>query len=468
MCHTPITTDDHSVDSLGAVLRAHSYDRDAVQRATSVTSRVRFPELQPVAKLIQSEGDEPLPMLVHIFHAGGAVSRERVEQVLPDLDIDGLAEAGLIALGDGEVAPLVRVDEYDGLLLLSDRDTTRPDYVMGMSPSTMLTIAHTPRERTGVALDVGTGSGVHALLAARHADHVVATDITPRALWITRLNARLNGVDNVETREGSFFEPVAGERFGLVVSNPPYIVSPDSSFLYRDGAMEGDSLCRSMLADLPGLLEPGGYATLQCNWIHGSDEKWFRPIEQVLEGSGCDALMARLQTDAPLEYAARWSEAHHKGDPDGYRDTIRRWVAHYEDTGVEAITGTMVTLRRRRGEGSAHRRAVTLARLPQDATGEAFARLFDAQDRLADVDLLDVPLRPAAGLSVERFERREGKSTVVLDSDAALGVRRPVEPELADLVQSLDGTGTAREAGAGEALVPGLTALVKLGFVVFA
>jgi hypothetical protein len=463
-----MTKNHHAINSLGKALRAHFYDRDALERMTSVVSRVRYPELQPVAKLFQTEGGAPLDVLVHVFHAGGTVPRDALERVAPELDIDGLAELGVLALADDQVSAVLRVDEFEGLLLVCDRDTTRPDHVMGMSPSTMLTIAHTPREHGAVALDVGTGSGVQALIAARHCDRVVATDVTPRALWMTELNARLNGIDNLETREGNFFEPVQGERFDLVVSNPPYIVSPDADFLYRDGDMEGDSLCRSLLADLPGLLEPGGYATLQCNWIHGREEKWWAPIDRTLAGSGCDAFMLRLQTDGPLEYAARWSEAHHRGDPEGYARTLRRWVAYYEGLGIESITGTMVMLRKRRDGAGGRRRAVSIARLPHKITGDAFARLFDAQDQVAEEQVLDAPLRAAPGLAVERFERGNGKSRVVLDCELALGVRRPVPPELADLVQALDGGRSARDAGADDSLAPGLSALVKLGFVVFA
>jgi methylase of polypeptide subunit release factors len=467
-----MTANHHTaLDSLAAMLREAGYSQEAIWRTASVASRVRLPELVRVAKLLQTEGEEPLTLLVRLFHAGGSAPREVVDRLLPELDLEGLAAIGILSTDGDEVTGVLRIDEYEGLLLACDRDTSRPDQVMGMSPSTMLTVAHTPREHTAAALDVGTGSGVHALLAARHADHVVATDASPRALWMTSLNARLNGVENVETREGSFFEPVAGERFGLVVSNPPYIVSPDASFLYRDSGMEGDSLCRSLLAGLPGLLEQGGFATLQCNWIHGAAEKWWRPIERVLSGSGCDAFMVRLQTDDPFEYAARWSESHHAGDPGGYRSTVRRWVDHYRDTGIESITGTMVVLRRRAG-GGGHRRAVSLGRSPKRPTGDALARLFEAQDRLTGLDdaaLLGTPVRSATGLSVERFERGlGGRSIVVLDCDSALGVRRPVEPALASLVQALDGERSAREAGAVESLAGGLRDLVKLGFVVFA
>ena len=65
-------------------------------------------------------------------------------------------------------------------------------------------------------LDIGTGSGLLAVHAAAHADRVVAVDINPRALRFAEFNAALNAVDNVEWREGSLFEPVAGEPCNLI------------------------------------------------------------------------------------------------------------------------------------------------------------------------------------------------------------------------------------------------------------
>src|SRR5205814_2148722 len=102
--------------------------------------------------------------------------------------------------------------------------------------------ALTPRRRVARALDVGTGNGAQALLAARHSAQVVATDVNPRALKYTQLNAALNGVANLETRAGSLFEPVAGERFDLVTCNAPYVISPETRWQYRDGGLPGDEL----------------------------------------------------------------------------------------------------------------------------------------------------------------------------------------------------------------------------------
>src|SRR5690606_16888635 len=93
-------------------------------------------------------------------------------------------------------------------------------------------------------LDLGTGCGIQAMHARRFARRVVATDISERALRYARLNAGLNGLDGIEFRLGSLYEPVAGERFDRIVTNPPFVITPRTpevpAYEYRDGGLEGD------------------------------------------------------------------------------------------------------------------------------------------------------------------------------------------------------------------------------------
>ena len=95
----------------------------------------------------------------------------------------------------------------------------------------------------GRALDVGTGCGIQALPAAEHADRVVATDVNPRALELPR-SARHSAASITSRREGSWFDPVAGEEFDLVVCNPPYVISPENDLVYRDASLGRDG-CRA-------------------------------------------------------------------------------------------------------------------------------------------------------------------------------------------------------------------------------
>src|SRR5205823_7337283 len=118
---------------------------------------------------------------------------------------------------------------------------------------------------------VGTGSGVQAILAARHATHVVATDVNPRALAFTELNAALNGLTNVETRLGSFFEAVEGERFDLITCNAPYVVSPENRWAFRDSGMRGDEVTRHVVQAAAEHLAEGGFATVVGSWIAAND-----------------------------------------------------------------------------------------------------------------------------------------------------------------------------------------------------
>lgn len=79
---------------------------------------------------------------------------------------------------------------------------------------------------------------MQSLHLARHAARIVGTDVNPRALELAALTAALNGAD-VDLREGSLYEPVAGELFHLIVSNPPFVMSPPraeaDTLAYREG-----------------------------------------------------------------------------------------------------------------------------------------------------------------------------------------------------------------------------------------
>src|SRR5206468_8352084 len=115
-----------------------------------------------------------------------------------------------------------------GLLVAHDPPSTAPDVVTGVNAASRTLATLTVRRPVERALDIGTGSGVEALLTTRHAAHVVATDVNPRALRLAELSARLSGV-SLELREGSLFEPVEEERFDLIVANPPFVISPTTA-----------------------------------------------------------------------------------------------------------------------------------------------------------------------------------------------------------------------------------------------
>ncbi len=100
-------------------------------------------------------------------------------------------------------------------------------------------------------LDLGCGYGPIGIVAAKLAPEgfVVMTDINKRAVWLAKMNARINHVDDrVSVRQGNLYEPVRGEVFDTIISNPPQVA--------------GMSVCFRLIDEAPDFLKPGGLLQL--------------------------------------------------------------------------------------------------------------------------------------------------------------------------------------------------------------
>lgn len=157
----------------------------------------------------------------------------------------------------------VTVEEVDGVPLIVLPEVFNP---VIFRTGTILgrTVASSPwaEPRPGSrALDLGTGSGVGAVFAARRGHRVVAVDLNAEAVRCVRLNALLHRLeDRIEAREGDLFAPVAGELFDLILFNPPFFRGePRSRF---DLAWRGTDVLERFAAGLPTALAPNGVLLL--------------------------------------------------------------------------------------------------------------------------------------------------------------------------------------------------------------
>lgn len=155
-----------------------------------------------------------------------------------------------------------------------------------------LALERLPADRALRVADLGTGSGAIALSLAceRPRARVVASDASAAALAVARDNARALGIGNVAFAEGSWFAPLAGERFDLVASNPPYVADGDPHLAEGDLRFEPASALasghdglddiRRIAAEAPAHLLPGGWLLLE----HGHDQG--EPVRALLRQAG--------------------------------------------------------------------------------------------------------------------------------------------------------------------------------------
>ncbi|MHA6762169.1 DUF7059 domain-containing protein [Streptacidiphilus sp. PAMC 29251] len=227
-------------------------------------------------------------------------------------------------------------------------EVPRSELVLGVGGASTTLANITVRRPVRRVLDLGTGSGVQALHAARHSAVVVATDVNPRALHFTALTMALSGFSHVLTRAGSLFEPVGEETFDLIVSNPPFVISPGGRFTYRDGGMAGDDLCRGLVAGAGARLEPGGYCQLLANWQHVRGEDWRERVSGWIAGTGCDAWVVQREVQDVTQYAELWLRdgGDHREARADYDARYGAWLDAFEAAKVEGIGFGWITLRK--------------------------------------------------------------------------------------------------------------------------
>jgi methylase of polypeptide subunit release factors len=438
-------TVEQAAATVGDALRSVGYSEDGVVGLLGDDAYSRGTEDMPVNERMLPR--TKLATVVRAFFLLLPVATDDAVDALGRDAVDSLEAAGLAEVGD-DVVPRARILPVDELYVAADgfsRDIDDPpDYVAAYSPTSRLLDSLTPRPQVERALDVGTGSGIHALRAATHARHVIATDVNPRALEFTRLNAALNGMTNIELRSGSLFEPVVGETFDLITCNAPYVVSPERRWVYRDAGGKGDEVSEQIVAEAAAHLLEGGFATMLVSWVAADEDD---PDERVLawtERSGCDSWILVAEESDPLGHAAGWN-SHLAGDPEAFGAALDEWTRYLDELGVRWVSDGAVILKRRAG-GRPTARVDSVDEDDVEDASEQIARAFDTRARLEELgrnDLLEATLSVAMPLRLEHELVPAPDAPVPVDAVAALatGTSSAVEttPDALEVLGLLDG-----------------------------
>ncbi|MCV2394911.1 methyltransferase [Actinotalea sp. M2MS4P-6] len=424
--------------ALAADLGIH--DVDDVEAVLGPMAAAALHRDQPAAAAMATAGDRStLATLVRLFMLGLPVHRVDLDRALPLTGTDALERLGLVMTAGhsrhDEVLSLVdlrpvTVDDAAGRAtwwVASDlgSDITgsmlHPEHVLGVGGASTMLARLTVRDPRRRVVDLGTGCGIQALQATRHARSVVATDVSERALAFAAVNAALAGVE-LDLRRGSLLAPVFGERVDLLVSNPPFVITPRGeartaaaglpSYVYRDGGMAGDALVESLVREAGGVLAPGGVAQLLGNWEHRTGEGWVDRVGDWVDGTGMDAWVVQREVLDPAEYAEMWLRdggASRDCDPEAWDGVVSAWLEDFTARGVEAVGMGFVVLRRpKAGERPRLRRLEEQHGRAEGPLGGAIAAGLAAHDLMASVDddvLVQLRLTAASDVTEERHLR---------------------------------------------------------------
>ncbi|MGI9822428.1 DUF7059 domain-containing protein [Agromyces sp. Marseille-Q5079] len=426
-----------------------------------------------------------LATLAELFVLGLPVGRDELARALTTLGVDGAIELGLVEPvpaepvdGDAptggiravlDLRPYAFVDAFGAgeWWILSDLGELAlghalgEQHVLGVGGASMtLSGLMIPDAATSV-LDLGTGCGIQAMHAARFADRVVATDISARALEIAAMNVELNGIEGVEFRLGSLFEPVAGERFDRVVSNPPFVITPRREgvpeYDYRDGGMVGDGIVEAVVTGAGAHLEPGGIAQLLGNWEYRGRDDAFDRVADWTARSGLEHWIVEREVQHVTEYAETWIRDGGTRPGEEFDRLYDAWLDDFAERGVREVGFGYVLLRRPEqgadAAGATHAASARLARLERlhGPLGSAGATLgthlsecLEAHDRQAgldDAELAGSRLAVAPDVTEERhhWPGDENPTAMVLRQGGGFGRAITLDTGLAALVGACDG-----------------------------
>ncbi|MBU6414093.1 MAG: class I SAM-dependent methyltransferase [Planctomycetes bacterium] len=401
----------------------------------------------------------PLGTVLRALVLGSRVSVAELDLALGPNAAKRLADAGLARVEGEEVACLVSAAECYGALTLADpyptagRPALESGSVLNVGNASVLASEFTVRSKVALAADIGCGQGLQAVLMAAHADRVIATDVNPRALLLTEAAAKLNGVsDRIECRMGSLLDPLQGQHFGLIVSNPPFVMRDDAHGASAISASSvGDGVVESLARGIPALLADYGWFTMICNWHHSADASpsWSERPRLWFANAGVDVWIVRNQTVTAEHYGRSMIEADgHKAGAE-FDARFAAWKKWCAENNANFVSFGIIIARRRNGANWMRVESIPMTHR-RGAGSDLIRNIFAGQTTLASLAtpeaLLNMRLRRSntvQGVQVPANVPEAAKvppGSVQLLHNQGWAMPQIVSPDVARFVQQFDGS----------------------------
>jgi SAM-dependent methyltransferase len=327
---------DADFTALRHLLGESGYTEEAILKQLNIESIENYCVPPKGGRPIQ----DSLDGLIALFFDCGFVEESKLAASMPPDTVPLLDRLGLLVRDpapEGMVFAAAAILPAYGVLTICDRgaapDGSRTPYPQDIVyppvfDTTQRFIGELPSTPCDAMLDLGTGTGIAALLGAPKARHVWATDVTDRAVLFTEFNRRLAGLENMTVGKGDLFDPVAGLTFDRIVIHPPYVPAKvrRSDHVFAVSGDDGEQIIRRTVEGLPQYLRPGGrfYSLQVATDREGEDfeeriRKWLGDGEQEF-----DVMLAIHSRRSPTEYLA--------SEPTRLVEESRNWLELWERT----------------------------------------------------------------------------------------------------------------------------------------
>jgi hypothetical protein len=407
--------------------------------------------------LRRTKDNTPLNTLIRLFLIEVPCDMETVKLAIQPMKLESLVEAGIVQIEGFSVRGAVKLMPYKNFHIAFDlprmlQSGSKKNYVMGIGGSTLTLANLTIRKHSRQTLDLGAGCGIHAFLASGHSSSVIATDLNPRAVRFAEFNARLNNLSHVQCIEGDLFGPVKNRKFDLIVSNPPFVISPETQYIYRDGGMEGDQITRKIISQVPEYLNEGGYCQILCNWAELRGQDWKDRLQAWFAGTGCDAWVLRSELLDAETYALTWIKHTEKSETGQFPQQFEKWMTYYEKQGIASMGAGLITMRRSGGHPNWFRAYDAPERM-HGPCGDDIALGFEIRDFLDtltdDRMLLDLKFRISQEARLERRSKPSAEGwldeSVRLSLAKGLSFSGNIDHYVANMLIKCDGHRILRE-----------------------
>ncbi len=332
----------------------------------------------------------PCGDLARLFMLRDMLERPTLEAILGADGVNTLLARGMLSERAGHIVANVDLYPCLGAWVFTDHtalavDDRRKVYEIGADSYTLALM--TPRRAVGSTLDLCTGSGIHAILAAAHTSGpALGVDVNDRAINFSQINAALNGVgDRCSYRLSDLYEGLEpAASFDLIVANPPWVATPDETMeLYRWGGEDGEVLTRRVVQGLPTRLRPHGTLAMYVIYPQMRDSKYLDRLQSWLPDNGAGWGIGLVDLyPIPLEpFIHTNTQGTRAGEAEAAE--FARYMETYQRNGIERMWTAMAYVRRLR-EGAPGWTAYKQIPLPSRSLGHDIDAWLDAHETWSD------------------------------------------------------------------------------------